>query len=120
VGYSFSSVGLNGGFLYSFPSTTQAELYVTGMYGLNAFIDLKGSNQYQTSFSGPNFGFGFKINSLRREGAYWDVSLLLPVRSTNYKHTLQEIKWNSAIELTSEPWPVLFSFGYNIPLGSNK
>jgi hypothetical protein len=118
LGYNFLNVGVNGGFLYSFPSTTQTELYVTGMYGYNAVMNIEGFSKYQKSYGGPSFGFGAKINSLRKEGAYWDISLLVPVRSQAFKDSWDEVKRNPSIEVTTDPWPLLFSFGYNFPLTS--
>jgi hypothetical protein len=118
LGYNFLGVGFNGGFLYSFPTSTQTEVYVTGMYGYNAVMNVEGFSNYQKTYGGPSFGFGVKINSLRKEGAYWDLSLLIPARSQSFKDTWDEVKRNPYIEVTSDPWPILFSFGYNFPLTS--
>ena len=120
LGYNFLGVGFNGGLLYSIPIHAQIEPYITGMYGYNAVINVKDVPIYQRSFAGPSFGVGVKINSLRYEGAYWDVSLLIPSRSQAYKDSWDELKRNPYIEVRSEPWPILFSFGFNIPISVSK
>ncbi len=119
LGYNYLSAGYNGGFVYSIPSKTQTEVYVTGMYGYNAVINVEDFSSYQKSYGGLSFGFGVKIHSLRKEGAFWDVALLIPARSQTYKDTWEEVKNNQYIEITSDPWPFLFSFGFNYPIGSN-
>lgn len=119
LGYNFVGAGYNGGFLYSFPTEKQTEVYLTGMYGYNAVINVEGSPSQQKTYMGPSFGVGVKINSLRKQGAYWDLSLLVPARSQDFKDTWDGIKADPNIQIETDPWPVLFSFGYNFPISSD-
>ncbi|WP_163379473.1 hypothetical protein [Cyclobacterium sp. SYSU L10401] len=116
LGYNLVGVGVNGGLKLIIPSKKDTEFYFTGMYGYNAVIVMKGIANMNGSYGGPSFGSGLKINSLVHPGAFWDVGLLVPVRSNSYKDKIEEIEESSYMHLNTKAWPVLFYFAYHFPL----
>ena len=117
VGYNFAGVGYNLGLRFVIPSQRQTEFYLLGMYGTNASVRIKGDSDANESYHGPSVGAGVQINSLSREGNYWDIGLVLPFRSSEYDRDLDFLK-NYYSDVT-EPWPVLITAGYNIKIGGN-
>ena len=97
----------------SIPSRYQTEFYFTGMYGYNTVIVIEDAKELGGTFAGPSFGMGLKINSLSSKGNYWDVGMLVPVRSGKYKDAISAMENNPYIQMESKPWPVLFYFGHH-------
>ncbi|MCH7408844.1 hypothetical protein MM239_05520 [Belliella sp. DSM 111904] len=120
LGYNFIGVGFNAGLTYTVPTEKLTELYFTGMYGYNAVINIEGLPQYQKTYYGPTFGSGLKFNSRRKEGAYWDLGILVPFRGANYRNDMDDIENNPMITIENKPWPVQFYFGYNFTIASKK
>jgi hypothetical protein len=118
-GYNLVGFGTNFGAQYIFPSKKRTEFLVTGMYGYNTVVVFEGSDYRNYSFNGPSAGLGFRVNSARNEGAFWDFGLLVPFRSQAYKNYSQTLKNSSGIEY-NDPWPVLFFFGRNFPLSARS
>lgn len=116
VGYQLSGVGWNIGLLKDFPSSGMAQFYLTGMYGTNGAIKIVGLSEYDKVYTGPTFGLGIKINSRKTEGNYWDVGLLLPFRSGDYKDDERAVRNDPRISSFQAAWPVLFLVGYNFNL----
>ncbi|TRX59100.1 hypothetical protein FNH22_11290 [Fulvivirga sp. M361] len=116
LGYMIAGVGYNIGLQYSLPSTKQTEFYFTGMVGTNAAIKVEGLSEYDEVYIGPSFGLGVKVNSLKREGNFWDFGLLVPITSTSFKDQQDAIKNDPRIAEFTEAWPVLIVVGYNFNL----
>ncbi|MEM7107773.1 MAG: hypothetical protein AAF519_06080 [Bacteroidota bacterium] len=114
LGYNLVGVGYNFGLQYSFPSSRQSEFYLMGMYGNNAVIIVDGGGfigDFEESYFGPSFGAGLKINSVRKEGNYWDVGLIVPIRSSDFNDDFDlfdaaGVDFNTLL-------PVLITVGYN-------
>ena len=115
LGYNFVSAAFNVGLLYSFPSKSQTEFYLTGMYGTNRAIRIEGLSSATESYHGPSFGIGIKINSLRKEGSHWDIGLLVPI-SPEFEDDFDTFE-SQGVDFVMDPWPVLISVGYNFSLG---
>lgn len=116
LGYNLESLGINGGIYYAFPSTKQAQFYLTGMYGSNAVSIVSGAPEYTDTYYGPSFGAGIKVNSSKDNGNFWDFGLLVPARSSKYHDTVDAINNDPRIVEFSEAWPVLIVVGYNFGL----
>lgn len=114
LGYNMVGIGANGGVQLSIPNKAPTEFYFTGMYGYNTAMIITDRSAAGRTFAGPSLGTGLKINSVITKGNFWDVGLLVPIRSQNYKNAIQEMT------LKSKPWPVLFYFGYNYNISSDK
>ncbi|MEW7278347.1 hypothetical protein ABW636_07105 [Aquimarina sp. 2201CG1-2-11] len=116
VGYQLSGVGYNFGLLKDFKSKTATQFYLTGMYGTNAAIKIDGLSEYDKVYTGATFGLGIKINSKRKEGNFWDVGLLLPIRSSSYKNDERQVENDPRISEFTKAWPIGITIGYNFGL----
>ena len=113
LGYQLAGIGFNVGLRKEFTSASLTQFYMVGMYGTNAATKVKGLPEYNDVYTGPTFGLGVKINSRMTEGNYWDIGLLLPIRSSKYSDTEQAIKNDPRISTVTSAWPVLITVGYN-------
>lgn len=120
LGYNLSGLGINGGIQYLLPSNKQSQFYFSVLYGTNSSIKIKGLDESTKSYYGPSFGLGIRINSLRHEGSFWDLGLVLPIRSSEYKDDLDALENNPSISGLTKPWPVLITAGYNFSLTKRK
>ncbi len=116
IGYHFAGLGYNVGVLKDFPSSARTQFYLTGMYGTNAAVKIEGTNAYDKVYTGPTVGLGIKINSLRTEGNYWDIGLLVPFWSEAFKSNLDKLDNDPNIVNFMKPPPVLLVVGYNFNL----
>ena len=116
IGYQISGVGFNIGLRKEFASSSMTQFYLLGMFGTNSVIKVVGLSEYDKVYTGATFGMGIKINSTRKEGNYWDIGLLVPVRSSNFHDDETRMQNDSRIASYTAPWPVLFCVGYNFNL----
>lgn len=116
VGYQISGVGFNIGIRKDLFTFGMSQLYITGMFGTNAAIKISGLSEYDNLYMGPSFGAGVKINSRKKEGNYWDVGLLVPLKSSKYKDDETAVQHDPRISTFTAAWPVLFFVGYNLNL----
>lgn len=113
LGYQISGIGYNVGLLKDFRSSSMTQFYLLGMYGTNAVIKIEGFSEHDNVYRGATFGLGIKINSRNKEGNYWDIGLLVPIRSSKFKDAHTAMKNDPRISEITDPWPVLFAVGYN-------
>jgi len=116
IGYQLVGVGYNFGILKDFKSSGSTQFYVLGMYGTNAAIVIEGADEFDEIYTGATFGLGIKINSRKTEGNFWDIGLLAPIRSSDYKDDADALDNNPLISDFTEPWPILITVGYNFNL----
>ena len=116
LGYQFAGAGYNVGLLKDFKSNSAAQFYILGMYGTNAAIKVDGLSDYDKVYTGASFGVGMKVNSRKKEGNFWDIGLLIPVRSSDFKDDEDAVKNDPRISEFTEAWPILLSIGYNFNL----
>ncbi|AFL82824.1 hypothetical protein Belba_0153 [Belliella baltica DSM 15883] len=120
LGYNTLGLGANFGMNYIFPTEKTTEFFLTAMLGYNAVINIENIPEYQNTYYGLSIGPGIKLNSRRYEERYWDLGLLLPFRSSNYRNDLEALENNPNITIESKPFPVQIFVGYNIPISSRK
>lgn len=116
LGYQLAGVGYNIGLLKDINSGNMVQFYFLAMYGTNAGIKVKGLSEYNKVYSGATFGVGTKFNSRRYEGNYWDVGLLVPLRSSKFKDDELAVENDPRITTYTRPWQVLITVGYNFNL----
>ncbi|EPR68247.1 hypothetical protein ADICYQ_2717 [Cyclobacterium qasimii M12-11B] len=116
VGYQIADIGYNLGIIKDFESKGMAQFYLSGMVGTNAAIKIDGLPQSSKTYFGPSLGTGIKLNSNRKEGNFWDMGIIIPIRSSVYKSDLNGLKQDARITGLTEPWPVLLVFAYNFNL----
>ncbi|WKN40424.1 hypothetical protein [Tunicatimonas pelagia] len=116
LGYQIAGIGYNVGLRKDFPSSNATQFYMTGMYGTNAATKVKGLSEYNRVYTGATFGGGVKINSWGVEGNYWDLGLLIPIRSSEFRDAEQAMKNDPRVSDLSTAWPVLIVVGYNFTI----
>jgi hypothetical protein len=116
LGYNMSEdVGANFGIKVNFVTDDKSiSPYFGYMYGYNTVVQITASTLLNTSyeytdvFYGSSFQFGIEFRTQSKRN-YFDFSLIVPVRSSDYK--------NLNVQYTQEPWPVLFSIGFHFGIG---
>lgn len=117
LGYNTSDeFGINSGIKVNFVTDDKfISPYFGYMYGYNTVVHITSYNgygqtvEYTDVFHGSSFQFGIEFRASRR--GYFDFSLIVPVRSSDFK--------NLNIQYTQKPWPVLFSVGLHLGIGNN-
>lgn len=117
AGYALAGLGVNGGFIFNLSPTKKVNPTLSLMYGYNAAIFVRGGPQYNELYYGLSLGAGLKFKSGTEHLDYWHVGLILPFRPSNFDDDLANLKKNPAVNIFSEPWPVLFSVGYHFGYG---
>jgi hypothetical protein len=116
IGYNFTSLASNAGFQYQLPIGGHVSPYALAMYGANASVKIENLEDYNETFLGPSFGLGAKIYLSKNHARFWDINLVLPLRSKDYEKTISALKHDFRVEKFKEPNPVLISIGYNFSL----
>lgn len=115
-GYQVAGLGYNFGIMKDFASSRQAQFYLTGMFGTNAAIKVEGLSEYNKTYLGLSFGLGVKVNSRKKEGNYWDLGLLLPLTSSQFKADERTVENDPRVSDFRSASPVLIVIGYNFNL----
>jgi hypothetical protein len=117
LGYNLNSLGYNVGVQLNFPNEKRINFHVTGMYGYDAVLIVKGSvSTTKETYYGPGLGAGIILKSRKSEKSFWKFEVIYPFRSDSFHNDIDDLK--SMGYDVKEPWPVAFSFGYHISLGS--
>lgn len=116
LGYNFLNVGYNIGVMGNLPVSDNLQLYLFGMFGTNAVIIVEGADNENGSYTGISIASGVKLFSRRNSSRYWDLGLVIPFRSSTFKDDWDFIKDSGMFEIKNDPWPVLFTVGYNFKL----
>jgi hypothetical protein len=115
VGYNLLTVGFNAGVEYRILPKSIFCPYVGAMYGYNGVIRVNGMDDYNKSYYGPSFSGGLEI-WLKKRPAFFNVELILPIRSQAYHDAITSLKNNPSIVFQSQPLPFSISLGYHIIL----
>ncbi len=112
LGYNLNGAGFNFGGFYRFAPDKKICPYLIAMYGYNAVIVVQNATHYNQTYLGPSIGVGFEFHG-RNPKRFFNIELLLPFRSKEYKDDLQALKDDPNISFKNEPIPVAFCFGYH-------
>ncbi len=115
VGYAYAGAGFNVGTKIRFTTnspTAKVTPYALLMYGYNAAIVVKGADELNKIFYGPTVGFGIDFNTNRAKKGYWTVAILIPIRSSDVKNYIDDLKNNHGVKLDNDLMPITFSVGY--------
>lgn len=115
VGYQIAGAGYNFGLLYAVQSASLTEFYLIGMYGTNAGI-ISDGRELGELFTGPTFGVGIKVNSRKKEGNFWDIGVLVPIKSQDFYDRRDDFLNNPFISGFRDPSPIQINIGYNFDL----
>lgn len=112
IGYNFVGTGANGGGrIYFTRPHSHLRPYFSGIYGYNAAVKVKNTEQYNKIFYGPSFGLGMDIEG--KHDNCWTVAFYVPVRKgvVDYLNYLQAGGTKGPMLL-----PFTLSLGYRIAL----
>lgn len=118
LGYNFHGAGFNGGGIVRLAPDKRVCPTLHAMYGYNAVILIKGngySEDFKKTYYGPSVGFGLEFHSKYERANYFNLQLLVPIRSGEYHDDMDALKSSDNIEI-NEPWPVTISIGYHFGL----
>ncbi len=110
-GYNLLGLGYNVGGTYRILPDKRICPTISAMYGYNAVIKISGASELDKTYYGPSFSLGIEFRPQNK--GYWNVELIVPVRSKDYQDDMDAIKDNPSIELKSEPLPIAISVGYH-------
>jgi len=111
VGYNLLGLGYNFGGTYRILPDKRICPTISAMYGYNGVIKISGAWSFEETYFGPTFGIGLEFRPQRK--GYWNLELLVPIRSKDYHDDMDAIKNDPNIELKSEPLPIGISVGYH-------
>lgn len=115
VGYALAGVGLNGGVkirIIPSKSSTRLDPYLIGMYGYNTAIYVSNATRLNKLFNGPTFGVGLDFQSSTGRKGYWTLALLVPIRGSEVKSYMDDLKFSYGVEFKNSLLPIAFSAGY--------
>ena len=111
VGYNLIGLGFNAGAAFRIAPDKNVCPTLGVMYGYNAVIKIEGAEQYNKTYYGPTLSLGFEFKPQNK--GFWNIELLLPIRSKDYKDDIDDLKNDPNIEMKTEPLPIGFSVGYH-------
>jgi hypothetical protein len=85
--------------------------FLTGMYGYNAAIYVKGASKYDEIYYGTTFGIGAEFRS-RYKSRYFSLQVLLPQRSQEFQEDLEALLSDPRIVPIFLPWPITVALGF--------
>ncbi len=85
---------------------------MTGMYGYNGAIRVKGKEKLNGIYFGPTAGIGLMLRQ-RYLTNYWRFSFNIPFRSQEMLDHWQEIKDRPEIDIRSDLLPFTVGLGYH-------
>lgn len=116
VGYHFVGMGANAGLKLSAIGESRTRFYFQAMYGSNGAILVEGASRFNETYYGVSAGIGINVMSRKSPGSYFDLGLIVPILSEDFKDDIDIIKNHPLIEGFNEPSPILLTLGYNFSL----
>lgn len=108
VGYNIIGLGYNVGATIKIIPDKRFCPTIGAMYGYNAVLVVTGAfDDIRKTYYGPSFSLGFEFKSKNRPNNFWNIELLIPVRSQEFKDDID------GLILKAEPSPVMISVGYH-------
>lgn len=111
AGYNLNSIGYNFGLKLGFPTEKRINWHITGMYGYNAVLIVKGMTSSKTTYFGPSVGSGIIMKSKSPGRSFLSFEIILPFRPQVFYDVIDDLKLIGYD--VKEPLPVAFSIGYH-------
>lgn len=116
LGSNVVGIGYNLGMMCYIPASSKTQAYFSGMWGTNGAIKIKGLPQLDGSYTGVSLGLGAILNSKVNPGIYWDIGIIVPIRSKDFKDDWDAIKNNPGIDVQQDLFPILINIGINFKI----
>lgn len=111
-GYNLKGFGINGGvMLKAFPRKL-LKPYLSVMYGHTGIIVIENASQYNMTDYGFSLGTGIELKT--RNLNAWQLGIVLPFRSDEFRDHFQDLKDNPDISLPGRLFPIGISVGFKI------
>lgn len=114
-GFNLVGFGLNAGLklrLMAEKPDSKLSPCILGMYGYNTAILVSNGTQYDKLFYGPTLGIGLDYRFRQEKIGYWSFAILLPIRSSEVKNYIDELKNDDQINFNNRLCPIGLSIGY--------
>jgi hypothetical protein len=115
LGYNILGVGVNAGADLRLAPKSRICPYLGAMYGYNAVIKITGTDIYNQTYYGPTFNFGIEFWSGRKP-SFFNLELLLPIRSKEFHDDITSLKNNPAITFKNDLLPIGIGLGFHFAL----
>jgi hypothetical protein len=112
-GWAFAGGGYNAGIELRLPGASRTSGFITGMYGYNGGIVIKGREDLNALYFGPTVGGGVMLQQ-RMIGNYWRFSINVPLRSQEMYDNWEVIKNRPDISVRQDLLPVTFGVGLHV------
>lgn len=115
AGWAIAGIGYNAGVKVRFLSgKPKSALTFSGiaMYGYNSVVVVVGDSRHNKIFYGPTVGVGLDFKLKPESIGYWTVSLLVPIRSSEYRDYMDDLELNEGVEFKGRLRPIGVTFGY--------
>jgi hypothetical protein len=115
-GYALAGLGYNAGVQGRILPAAKWCPFVSGMYGYNAVIVVKGADEYDQIYYGPSVGLGVENHNRQNVENFWRFELIIPARPSEFTEDLEALKKNPLIDMRSEPPPFAISIACHFGL----
>lgn len=112
AGHNLLGLGMNGGVILKALPKKQVTPYFLGMYGYTGVIKIKNADNFDKIDYGYSIGTGIEIKT--RHLNAWQIGVVLPFRSQEFKDHYQSLKGSPNIDLNAELFPIALSLGFKI------
>lgn len=112
-GYALAGTGINAGLRLRVAPNSPVCPFLTGMYGYNGAVYVKGTDRYNMLYYGPSFGGGVEIHGNRRPERHLSVQVIFPLRPQAFEDAVSALKRNPNVQVFAEPWDVSIAIGYH-------
>jgi hypothetical protein len=115
IGYNLNGAGFNAGASFQLLPKKKLTPTIKLMYGYNAVIVVKGTDQYNKTYNGVSFGGGIQLKS-KSGNNFFSAALLIPIRSREYYDDVENLLNNSQVTGVTELPPIAISVGYHFKI----
>lgn len=112
VGSNFNGIGINGGVMIKPLHRKQVTPYLLGMYGYTGTVKIEGASQFNMTDYGISTGGGIEIKTMNLN--IWQIGIVVPFRSQEFRDHYQFLKDHPEISLDNELFPIQISIGFKI------
>jgi hypothetical protein len=112
VGTNFNGLGINGGAVFKPLHKKILTPYFIGMYGYTATIRVQNASQYDMTDYGFSLGGGISFKTLNLN--VWQIGIVAPFRSEEFKNHYEYLKDHPYIELENSLLPIQFTLGFKM------
>lgn len=112
AGSNFNGLGINGGVMIKPLHNRQVTPYLLGMYGYTGTVKIEGASQFNMTDYGFSTGGGIEIKT--RNLNVWQIGIVAPFRSQEFRDHYEFLKDHPDISLNNALLPIQISIGFKM------